>query len=264
VSGCDKESLEEVAAVYGLVVKAGVYKAESIKVAEAAKVIENTQRDLNIALMNELSIIFQKMGIDTLSVLKAAGTKWNFIKMQPGLVGGHCIGVDPYYLTFKAEELGYHPQVILAGRRINDSMGKYIAEQTVKHLIAVGKTVKEAKVLITGITFKENISDIRNSRVIDIINELKEYGINVIVCDPLADPEAVKHEYGVKLSKYSTDIKVDAVVIAVAHHIFKEHLNIDTLKKHLSSNCTNGVVIDVKGIFEAEDFKSSDLLYWRL
>jgi len=234
VSGCDKETLEEVAKVYGLVVKAGVYKAESIKTAEAAKVIENTQRDLNIALMNELSIIFHKMGIDTLSVLKAAGTKWNFIKMHPGLVGGHCIGVDPYYLTAKAEELGYHPQVILSGRQINDSMGKYIAEQTVKKLIEADKNVKGAKVLILGITFKENINDIRNSRVIDIINELKEHGINVIVCDPLADKEAVKHEYDVEIIEYKSDIQADAIVIAVAHDIFKSKLTLDVLKHHLT------------------------------
>ena len=264
VSGCDKETLEEVAAVYGLIVKAGVHKAESIKAAEAAKVIENTQRDLNIALMNELSIIFNKMGIDTLSVLKAAGTKWNFIRMSPGLVGGHCIGVDPYYLTFKAEELGYHPQVILAGRRINDDMGRYIAEQTVKHLIKADKTVKGAKVLVLGITFKENISDIRNSRVIDIINELKEYDVNVLACDPLADREAVRHEYGIELAEYNKNIKVDAVVIAVAHNTFKKELSADVLRKHIASNGTKGVVIDVKGIFDNVISGDPKLLYWRL
>src|SRR3989338_7528162 len=264
VSGCDKETLEEVAAVYGLIVKAGVHKAESIKAAEAAKVIENTQRDLNIALMNELSIIFNKMGIDTLSVLKAAGTKWNFIRMSPGLVGGHCIGVDPYYLTFKAEELGYHPQVILAGRRINDDMGRYIAEQTVKHLIKANKTVKGAKVLILGITFKENVSDIRNSRVIDIINELKEYDVNVIACDPLADKEAVRNEYGIELAEYNKNIKVDAVVIAVAHNTFKKELSADVLRKHIASNGTKGVVIDVKGIFDNAISGDPKLLYWRL
>jgi UDP-N-acetyl-D-glucosamine/UDP-N-acetyl-D-galactosamine dehydrogenase len=264
VSGCDQETLDEVAGVYGLVVKAGVYKAESIKCAEAAKVIENTQRDLNIALMNELAVIFHKMGIDTLSVLKAAGTKWNFIKMTPGLVGGHCIGVDPYYLTFKAEELGYHPQVILAGRRINDDMGKYIAEQTVKQLIEADKTVKGAKILVMGITFKEDVSDIRNSRVIDIINELKEYDIDVIICDPLAEKEAVKHEYGIELTDYSMNLKVDAVVIAVSHNIFKKELTVEVLKDHLSHKGSKGVVIDIKGIFEKETFKNSGLLYWRL
>ena len=264
VSGCDKETLKEMAAVYSLIVTAGVHKAESIKTAEAAKVIENTQRDLNIALMNELSIIFNKMGIDTLSVLKAAGTKWNFIRMSPGLVGGHCIGVDPYYLTFKAEELGYHPQVILAGRRINDDMGRYIAEQTVKHLIKANKTVKGAKVLILGITFKENVSDIRNSRVIDIINELKEYGINVLICDPLADKKAVWHEYGIELAEYNHNIKADALVIAVAHNAFKKELSIDVLKNHIANNGTKGVVVDVKGIFGKEQFRNSGLLYWRL
>lgn len=264
VSGCDKETLEEVANVYSLVVEAGVFKAESIKCAEAAKVIENTQRDLNIALMNELSIIFHKMGIDTLSVLKAAGTKWNFIRMHPGLVGGHCIGVDPYYLTFKAEELGYHPEVILAGRRINDNMGKYIAEETVKLLVEAGKTVKGARVMVMGITFKENVSDIRNSRVIDIINELKEYGLHVIICDPLADKEAVQHEYGVVLTKYSHSINADAVVIAVNHNVFKDELTLDVLKNHLKNDGSRGVVIDVKGMFDKEMFKGSGLLYWRL
>jgi len=264
VSGCDKETLDEVANIYGMVVRAGVYKAESIKVAEAAKVIENTQRDLNIALMNELAVIFHKMGIDTLSVLAAAGTKWNFIRMRPGLVGGHCIGVDPYYLTFKAEELGYHPQVILAGRMINDNMGKYIAEQTVKHLIEADKTVKGAKVLVAGITFKENVNDIRNSRVIDIINELKEYGIAVMVADPLANAEAVEHEYGIKLIKYSKNLKVAAIVIAVSHDLFKREFTLSRLKSHMSYGKSKGVVIDVKGMCNPETFKNSGLLYWRL
>lgn len=265
VSGSDRETLKEVADVYSLVVKAGVYKAESIKCAEAAKVIENTQRDLNIALMNELSIIFHKMGIDTSAVLKAAGTKWNFINMRPGLVGGHCIGVDPYYLTFKAQELGYHPQVILAGRKINDDMGKYIAEQTVKCLIEADKTVKGARVLVLGITFKENISDIRNSRVIDIINELREYDIEVIICDPLADKAAVKHEYGVELTKYSPKIKVDAVLIAVSHDIFRKASTLDALKGHMTNtNGSRGVVIDVKGMLDSSAFAKSGLLYWRL
>ena len=264
VSGCDKETLEEVANIYGMVVKAGVYRADSIKCAEAAKVIENTQRDLNIALMNELSVIFHKMGIDTLSVLAAAGTKWNFINMRPGLVGGHCIGVDPYYLTFKAEELGYHPQVILAGRKINDNMGKYIAEQTVKHLIEADKAVKGAKVLVAGITFKENVNDIRNSRVIDIINELKEYGVKVMVVDPLADAEAVEHEYGIRLFKYSKSLKADAVVIAVNHNLFKQEFTLNRLKSHMLGGRSKGVVIDVKGMFNPERFKNSGLLYWRL
>jgi UDP-N-acetyl-D-galactosamine dehydrogenase len=264
VSGCDKEILEEAANVYALIVKAGVYKAESIKCAEAAKVIENTQRDLNIALMNELSIIFHRMGIDTISVLKAANTKWNFIKMYPGLVGGHCIGVDPYYLTFKAEELGYHPRVILAGRSINDDMGKYIAEQTVKQLIEANKTVKGAKVIIFGITFKENVSDIRNSRVIDIINELKEYGINVIVCDPLANKDAVKDEYGIELTEYNRALQADGIVLAVKHDTFKEKLTMNAFRNHLSNNGAKGAIIDVKGLFNNNMFNGSDLLYWRL
>lgn len=264
VSGCDKPTLEEIAAVYSLIVKAGVYHADSIKCAEAAKVIENTQRDLNIALMNELSIIFHKMGIDTLSVLKAASTKWNFIRMHPGLVGGHCIGVDPYYLTYKAEELGYHPQVILAGRKINDLMGKYIAEQTVKQLIDSDKTVKGAKVMVMGITFKEDIRDIRNSRVIDIISELQEYGVEVIACDPLADKQAVEEEYGIKLTDYSISLKADAIIIAVAHNIFKRELTVDTVKEHLKNKHNHGVVIDVKGIYEPGEFKNTHIRYWRL
>ncbi len=264
VSGCDAATLDDVAAVYSLVVKAGVFRAQSIKVAEAAKVIENTQRDLNIALMNELALIFHKMGIDTRSVLEAAGTKWNFIKMNPGLVGGHCIGVDPYYLTFKAEEIGYHPQVILAGRRINDSMGQYIAQQTVKLLIEAGKAVKDAKVLILGITFKENVSDIRNSRVIDIINELKEYGVKVLAADPLADKEEVRAEYAVELVTYNRNMKLDGIVIAVNHAVFKDILTPAVLKAHLASAKGKGVVVDVKGLFDPECFKGSRLRYWRL
>jgi UDP-N-acetyl-D-galactosamine dehydrogenase len=263
VSGCDKASLEEIANIYSIVLDEGVHKAESIKTAEAAKVIENTQRDLNIALMNELSIIFNKMGIDTLSVLKAAGTKWNFINMRPGLVGGHCIGVDPYYLTFKAEEIGYNPQVILAGRRINDGMGKYIAEQTVKKLIEAGKAVKDSRVLVAGITFKENVRDIRNSRVIDIIAELKEYGIETLVYDPIADAKEVLDEYGLKLSRYDSKLKFDAVILAVAHEAFKNQLKPTKLKEHIRNGSTKGVVIDVKGMFEPVEF-DAHTVYWRL
>jgi UDP-N-acetyl-D-glucosamine/UDP-N-acetyl-D-galactosamine dehydrogenase len=263
VSGSDDEALQEVAGVYSLIVKAGVYKAESIKTAEAAKVIENTQRDLNIALMNELSLIFSKIGIDTQAVLKAAGTKWNFIRMQPGLVGGHCIGVDPYYLTYKAEELGYHPEVILAGRRINDSMGKYVAEQTVKKLIAAEKTIKGSKVLVAGITFKENLSDIRNSKVVDIIAELKEYGIDVVICDPMADSEEVKHEYGLTLTQYSKDIKVDALIVAVSHNEFKTVFTADSIKEHFTDD-DKVVVVDLKGILKDEVSKIKNSLYWRL
>ena len=264
VSGCDKESLDEIANIYGLVVAAGIHKAETIKTAEAAKVIENTQRDLNIALMNELAIIFGKMGIDTQAVLKAAGTKWNFINMKPGLVGGHCIGVDPYYLTYKAEELGYNPQVILAGRRINDGMGKYIAEQTVKKLIEAGKAVKGSVVLVAGITFKENVKDIRNSRVIDIISELKEYGIKTIVCDPMAEEEEVKEEYDIDLVKYDSKLKFDAIVLAVAHDALKNHLTPAAITKHVKNGTSKGVVVDVKGMFTGSEFDAKKILYWRL
>jgi UDP-N-acetyl-D-glucosamine/UDP-N-acetyl-D-galactosamine dehydrogenase len=264
VSGCDNETLEEVASLYELVVKVGVHRAPSIKCAEAAKVIENTQRDLNIALMNELSIIFKKMDIDTLSVLEAAGTKWNFIKMKPGLVGGHCIGVDPYYLTYKAEELGYHPQVILAGRRINDGMGKYIAEQAVKCLIEADKPVKGAKVIVFGITFKENVSDIRNSRVIDIIQELKEYGVEVIVCDPLAEKSEVKHEYGIDLAEFDKNIKVDGVVLAVSHDVIKKQMTPAAIKQCITANGVKGAVVDVKGMLSATDFLEEKVVYWRL
>ncbi len=256
------ETLDEIEKVYSLVVKAGTYRATSIKCAEAAKVIENTQRDLNIALMNELSLIFHKLNIDTKSVLEAAGTKWNFIKMAPGLVGGHCIGVDPYYLTFKAEEIGYHPQVILAGRKINDYMGTYVAEQAVKHLIGADKTVKGSSVIVFGFTFKENISDTRNTRVIDLVRELQEYGLDVKVCDPVADNKQVKKEYGIELAPYSKTLKADCAVIAVNHDIFKEQLTAGAIKRHLSNNKGKGVVIDIKGIYEPGDFK--DLIYWRL
>ena len=264
VSGCDKESLEIIAGVYETIVEAGVFRAASIKTAEAAKVIENTQRDLNIALMNELALIFHRMGIDTRSVIETAGTKWNFMKFYPGLVGGHCIGVDPYYLTYKAEALGYHPQVILSGRRINDNMGKYVAEQTVKHLIMGGKTVKAAKVMVMGITFKENVSDIRNSRVIDLIRELKEYGMDVMVHDPHADPAEVRREYGITLSSYEKNLKLDAIIVAVDHAQFKKSLTIASLVKHLTNDHSRGVVIDVKGSLNLQDLKQSGLLHWRL
>ena len=275
VSGCCETSLEIIASVYGTIVKAGVFKAASIKTAEAAKVIENVQRDLNIALMNELALIFHRMDIDTRSVIEAAGTKWNFMKFTPGLVGGHCIGVDPYYLTYKAEKLGYHPQVILSGRRINDNMGKYVAEETLKRLIMGGKTVKGAKVMVMGMTFKENVSDIRNSRVIDLIRELEEYGMDVMVSDPHADPAEVKKEYGIVLASYEKKTKLDAVIIAVKHAEFKKVLTVGSLQKHLSHKNppskrrraragSRGVVIDVKGMFSQKDFEAAKLLYWRL
>ncbi|MBZ4643492.1 MAG: UDP-glucose/GDP-mannose dehydrogenase [Deferribacteraceae bacterium] len=258
VSGCDQESLDLIAEIYGKVVKAGIYKAENIKVAEAAKVIENTQRDLNIALMNELALIFDKMHIDTKSVLEAAGTKWNFLKFEPGLVGGHCIGVDPYYLTFKAEEFGYHPQVILAGRKINDSMGKFVAEKTVKLLIKAGKIVKDSKVLILGFTFKENVPDIRNTKIIDIYNELKDYGITADIFDPIADKEEIESEYGIKaLTKLDNSKIYDSIILAVKHNYFIENLHILTPLIDKAS-----VFVDVKGVLK--DKVPHNILYWRL
>ena len=260
VSGMNEDTLDTVAKVYELVVKAGVYRASSIKVAEAAKVIENSQRDINIAFMNELSIIFNKMGIDTLEVLKAAGTKWNFLKFFPGLVGGHCIGVDPYYLTYKAEELGYHSQIILSGRRINDGMGKYVAENVVKSLIKADVNVNNAKVAILGITFKENCPDTRNTKVVDIINELKEYGVNTFVTDPIASTDEVKKEYGIELKNYNEIKDVDAVVLAVNH---EEYLNLskEEIKKLFKTNARI-VLLDVKGALNKNAYK--DDIYWRL
>jgi UDP-N-acetyl-D-glucosamine/UDP-N-acetyl-D-galactosamine dehydrogenase len=260
VAGDTPNTLEKVAKLYELVVKPGVHRCSSIKAAEACKVIENTQRDLNIALMNELAIIFDKLGIDTSEVLEAAGTKWNFLKFKPGLVGGHCIGVDPYYLTHKAEMLGYHPQVILAGRRINDGMGKYIAEQTIKHMIAGGSAIKGAKVNVLGLTFKENCADLRNSKVVDIINELRSYGVEVFVHDPEADPKEAMHEYGVELSTWEALPRAEAMVAAVAHQQYKQ-LPIEALS---SKVVTNGCFIDVKAGFDAEALKKAQLTVWRL
>ena len=263
VSGQDAETLETVARVYEMVITAGVHRAASIKVAEAAKVIENTQRDLNIALMNELAIIFNKMEIPTMDVLAAAGTKWNFLKFTPGLVGGHCIGVDPYYLTYKAEEIGYNPQVILAGRRINDSMGKYVAETTIKKLIQADKSVKGSRVLILGLTFKENVPDIRNSKVIDIVRELREYGIEVLVHDPVASAEEARAEYAVELCRLDQVGTVDAVVFAVAHKAYEE-LSLAQLKKLCSNGNGQGVVIDVKSIRSRMDIENAEMVYWSL
>lgn len=260
VSGQDAESLEAVAWLYEQVIHAGVHRAASIKVAEAAKVIENTQRDLNIALMNELAVIFEKLGIDTLDVLKAAGTKWNFLPFRPGLVGGHCIGVDPYYLTYKAQMLGYHPEVILAGRRINDSMGKHVAERTVKKMIEVGRPVKGATVLVLGLTFKENCPDLRNSRVIDVINELREYGINVIVHDPVAESHEAIEEYGIALTDYSTISQLDAVIAAVAH---QEILDLDLAELAVKTG-SNAPFMDVKSAFSREALVAAGFNYWRL
>ena len=264
VSGMDNETLDEVANVYSIVVKAGVHRAENIKVAEAAKVVENCQRDINIAFMNELSIIFNKLGIDTKSVLEAAGTKWNFLKFFPGLVGGHCIGVDPYYLTYKAEMLGYHSQVILAGRRINDDMGKYVAENVVKKLIAAEKPIKNAKVAILGLTFKEDCPDTRNTKVVDIINELKEYGITPVVCDPVADAEEAKKLYGIEFVPMSEVKDMDAVIVAVAHEEFKKLSLADIDKLFKNGDNSQKVLIDVKGVLCRKTAEKENYNYWRL
>ncbi len=260
VAAQDDGTLERIARLYELVVDAGVYRAASIKVAEAAKVIENTQRDLNIALMNELAIIFNRLGIDTLSVLEAAGTKWNFLPFRPGLVGGHCIGVDPYYLTYCSQLAGYHPEMILAGRRINDQMGAYVAQRTVKELSHAKIPVDGAKVLIMGLTFKENCADIRNTRVVDIINELKEYGIAPDIYDPEASREDAKEIYGVDLLS-SPPKDLDAVILAVAHDSIKK-MGVESISALL--NRERGVIIDVKGIFAPGDFRNTPYRYWRL
>ena len=261
VSGMDACTLDIVAKMYELVVDAGVYRAESIKVAEAAKVIENSQRDINIAFMNELSIIFNRMGIDTKEVLEAASTKWNFLKFYPGLVGGHCIGVDPYYLTYKAEELGYHSQIILSGRRINDDMGRYVAENCVKKLISANKQIKEAKVAILGFTFKENCPDTRNTKVIDIVRELEEYGIVPIISDPEADAKEAKKLYGVEFTEINKVRDVDALIVAVPHKCFTD-LTEDTIGKMYAKG--QKVLVDVKGIFSRKDFEARGYRYWRL
>lgn len=261
VSAQDPETLELVANTYGLVVKAGIHRASSIRVAEAAKVIENTQRDLNIALMNELALIFDRLNIDTKSVLEAAGTKWNFLKFTPGLVGGHCIGVDPYYLTSKAESVGYHPQVILAGRRINNGMGKFIAEKTIKLLSGHDRPIKDFRVAVLGLTFKENVPDLRNSRVPDIISELREYGVEVLVHDPLAEPEEAHVEYGIRLQDWTALKDLDAIVLAVSH---REYLDMG-LSKLLAPlrKKLRGVLIDVKACLDRGAVPST-MTYWRL
>ena len=256
VSGCCPESLEEIAAVYGSIVTAGIHKASSIKVAESAKIIENTQRDLNIALMNELSIIFNKMNINTYDVLEAAGTKWNFLKFSPGLVGGHCIGVDPYYLTYKSSSIGYHSKVILAGRQTNDSMGPYVAKETVKLLNEKNKPLKQCKVLVLGATFKENVADIRNSKVVDVVRELKSFSLNVDIVDPYASDEEFHHEYGYHLAE-KPSAPYDAVVITVPH---KDYVSMD---EKAFSDLTNGegIIIDIKGLYRN---KIKNLTYWSL
>ncbi len=261
VSGMDDETLDTVAKVYELVVEAGVHRAESIKVAEAAKVIENSQRDINIAFMNELSIIFNKMGIDTKSVLEAAGTKWNFLKFYPGLVGGHCIGVDPYYLTYKSEKIGYKSQVILAGRRINDGMGKFVAETATKNLIKVGKTIKDAKVAILGFTFKENCPDTRNSKVFDIVCELREYGIEPVVADPVADKDEAKQHYGIEFVDIADIKNMDAVILAVAHDEFTK-LTMEDISRFFADGTK--VLLDVKGLLDRKEYEAAGYNYWRL
>lgn len=268
VASLDDESLDIIAKVYELVVKAGVYKAASIKVAEAAKVIENSQRDINIAFMNELSIIFNKMDIDTNSVLEAAGTKWNFLNFTPGLVGGHCIGVDPYYLTYKAEQMGYHSQIILSGRKINDNMGKYIAENIVKKMIKANKQINGAKVAVFGITFKENCPDVRNTKVMDVIKELEEYGIKVKVVDPVADKEDLKAMYNIELYELDEISEIDAAVFAVPHDGFKEFdlndLNIMFRKENSENARDNYVLADIKGIFNRKQSEELGFNYWGL
>jgi UDP-N-acetyl-D-glucosamine/UDP-N-acetyl-D-galactosamine dehydrogenase len=260
VSGDTPATLERVASVYGSVIAAGVHRASSIKVAEAAKVIENTQRDLNIALMNELSLIFHRLGIDTMEVLETAGTKWNFLPFRPGLVGGHCIGVDPYYLTHKADMLGYHPQVILAGRRINDGMGKYVADETVKHLIRAGVSVRGCHINVLGLTFKENCPDLRNSRVIDVVRELESFGAIVHVHDPLAEPDEAFHEYAVRLESWEELPRASAIVSAVAHRAFRERRLDDVLAKLVP----NGLYVDVKCQADVQALRSRGVEVWRL
>ena len=263
VSGMDDETLETVADVYSLVIEAGVYRAESIKVAEAAKVIENSQRDINIAFVNELSMIFSRMGIDTKAVLRAAGTKWNFLSFEPGLVGGHCIGVDPYYLTYKAEQIGYHSRIILAGRRINDGMGAYVAQELVKKMIHADVKVKDADVLVLGLTFKGNCPDTRNTKVIDILNELGSYEIHTSVYDPVADKAEAKREYSIDLVSKAELKDFDAVLVAVDHDDFKEY-SVEDIKAMYSDKNENKILFDVKGIYDKDEFEKAGFNYWRL
>ena len=264
VSGMDAEALDEITRVYEIVVAAGVHRASCIQVAEAAKVIENSQRDINIAFMNELSIIFNKMGIDTLEVLEAAETKWNFLPLRPGLVGGHCIGIDPYYLTYRAEQFGYHSQIILSGRRINDDMGKYVAQQIVKQLIKADKSIKNARVGCLGITFKENCPDARNSKVNDIIEELREYGIEPMVCDPVADAADTKKFYDIDLVDISRLHDLDCLIIAVSHSIFGDLTNDEIQRMFADRDNARNVIIDVKGVRNKAEMKALGFSYWRL
>ncbi|MCD2137373.1 nucleotide sugar dehydrogenase [Salinicoccus halitifaciens] len=262
VSGSDEEALKEVSDVYSSIIEAGVHEAESIKVAEASKVIENSQRDINIAFMNELSMVFNKMDIDTNAVLEAAGTKWNFLKFTPGLVGGHCIGVDPYYFTYKAEQLGYHSQIILSGRKVNDDMGKYIAGNIIKQMIKAGQQVADARVAVLGLTFKENVSDVRNTKVTDIIDELEDYGVNVLVHDPVAVPEAVKRDLGIELVS-DEDLKdLDCVVLTVPHEEYLKDFDLDSLSGLFRNN--QRVIVDVKGTLDRNECKEKGYHYWSL
>jgi UDP-N-acetyl-D-glucosamine/UDP-N-acetyl-D-galactosamine dehydrogenase len=264
VSGIDNESLEEIAKLYELVVKAGVHKASSIKVAEAAKVVENSQRDINIAFMNELAMVFERMGIDTKDVVEAMNTKWNALKFYPGLVGGHCIGVDPYYFIYEAEKLGYHSQIILSGRKINDGMGNFVANAIIKKLILANKTVKQSKIAVLGLTFKENCPDIRNTKIIDIVRGLEEYGINPMVVDPYADPNEAKNEYGVELLPMDMINDADCVVFAVAHDQFK-NMEIDEIDKMFGSFPNQEkIIVDVRSIYDKNEFEKRGYNYWRL
>ena len=260
VSGDDEHTLNKVAALYGLIIEAGIFRAASIKEAEAAKVIENTQRDLNIALMNELAVIFDLLGIDTKNVLDAAGTKWNFLPFRPGLVGGHCIGVDPYYLTHKAEAVGYHPEVILAGRRINDNMGKFVAEKSVKLMLQAGQNIRDTKIGILGLTFKEDCPDLRNTKVVDIIKELQAYGARVIVHDPRASSEEAKQYYGITLSPWDEIKELGAIILAVPHQFYREKKTNDFITKIVP----NGCLIDVKSILDQDEIKEAGIHFWRL
>ena len=263
VSGSDSEALDIIANIYEEIIEAGVHRAQSIKVAEASKVIENSQRDINIAFMNELSMVFNKMDIDTKAVLEAAGTKWNFLNFTPGLVGGHCIGVDPYYFIYKAEQLGYHSQIILAGRKINDDMGKYVVSNIIKNMIKAGQPVKGSKIGVLGITFKEDCPDVRNTRVIDIIKELEDYGVNVIVHDPIADEDEVYNEYGIKLVDKKELNNLNCIVLAVDHNEFKERYNIKCLDQMYNNN-NDKIIIDIKYGLDREEFESKGYRYWSL
>lgn len=262
VSGSDEEALKEISALYGSIIEAGVFEAESIKVAEAAKVIENSQRDINIAFMNELSIVFNKMNIPTKAVLEAASTKWNFLKFTPGLVGGHCIGVDPYYFTYKAEQLGYHSQIILSGRKINDDMGKYVASEIIKKMIKAKQEIDGARVAILGLTFKENVADVRNTKIIDIVDELKEYGVEILVYDPVADVEDVYREYGIELVAKEELHDLDCVVLAVPHDVFLEQFPLEKIEELYRND--KKVFVDIKSVYDRKECQARGLHYWSL